>query len=250
MNKTETAGEALAYFIDYLEEIRERLYLVLILFVGAFAIGFFMSGQIIFYLIKTFDLKGVVIATTSPFQFLDLAINIGIFVALVILVPALVWAGLSFVRPALTKSEWRSALTIIPLSFLLFCLGFAYSVFVMYYALGALATFNSGLGIANVWDVGTFLSQILMTSTFLGLLFEFPVVLSVLIRLEFLSVGTLINNRRLAVATICTVVALLPPTDGLSLLIMVVPVLGLYELTVAVNRYWFWRSQPVRTLTA
>lgn len=225
----------IAKFTPYLEDIRSRLYKISILFALLFITGFLSTSAILKYILSFFDIKDVVIATTSPFQFADLSINIGLFCAFVITCPILVYNIFMFLRPALTKKERGLFFFMIPLTIFLFLFGFAYGFAIMYYALIILAQINVHIGVQNIWDIGMFLSQIVLTSTLLGVLFQFPIIVTFILRMGFLNVSFLKEKRRLAVLIIFVFTSLLPPTDGLSLLAMALPLILLYEVTILVN---------------
>jgi sec-independent protein translocase protein TatC len=106
----------------------------------------------------------------------------------------------------------------------------------MYYAMQLLANVNFGLGIANMWNIATFLSQIVSTAALLGLLFQFPIVLTFLIKFNILNVKSLRSKRSHAVLGMFVFASLLPPTDGLSLILMVLPLILMYEITILYNR--------------
>jgi sec-independent protein translocase protein TatC len=105
----------------------------------------------------------------------------------------------------------------------------------MYYALTILAAVNVRVGIENIWDIGMFLSQIILTSALLGALFQFPIVMTYIIKLRILDVELLKGKRRVAYFVIFIFTTLLPPTDGLSLIAMALPLILLYEATIFVN---------------
>lgn len=107
----------------------------------------------------------------------------------------------------------------------------------MYYALMILAEINIQVGIKNIWDVGMFLSQIILTSALLGALFQFPLLMTLLVRFGLLNIALLKEKRRISYFIIVVFVTLLPPTDGLSLLAMALPLVFLYEVTIFVNSW-------------
>ncbi len=222
-------------FLPYLEDLRQRIYWSTIIFCIVFVGGFFSSAFILKHFISFFNIKGVLIATTSPFQFADLAVDIGFFFAIIITLPLVIFHLYSFLKPALTHTEkvWFSLS--IPLSLLLFICGFIYGFFILYYSFELLAKLNEGLGIKNIWDIGTFLSQICITSSLLGIVFQFPLILSLGIKLELITASFLKQKRRIALFIIFVIVSLLPPTDGLSLIAMALPLIILYEATILIN---------------
>jgi sec-independent protein translocase protein TatC len=123
-----------------------------------------------------------------------------------------------------------------PLGVLLFLIGFLYGCGMLYYGIKLIAQTNISLGVVNYWDINTFISQIVLTSSLLGLLFIFPLVITFLIRLGIISVNFLRSKRRHAIVVIFIIVSLLPPTDGLSLILMAAPLVLIFEFTVLFNR--------------
>lgn len=222
--------------MPYLEDLRGRIYSSAVIFSLIFFVGFFLSASILKHFVAFFNIKDVVIATTSPFQFASLAVDIGFFCALICTLPLFMYHLFAFVLPALSSKERRKLLLSIPVSIFLFVFGFLYGFMIIYYSFALLAKINQNLGIQNIWDIGSFLSQLFLTSSLLGLVFQFPIVLSVFVKLGMLSVEFLRQKRKVAVLCIFVLVSLLPPTDGISLIAMGLPLILLYEATILINR--------------
>lgn len=222
-------------YLPYLEDLKSRLYRLTIVFIATFAVAFLSSGFIVKKFIYLFDIKNITVAATSPFQLADLAMDIGIFFAIVVITPLIIYQIFSFVSSAMTPKEKRRFFLLIPASLALFVFGFSYSVFILYYSFNLLAVVNNSLGIKNIWDVSSYLAQTCITSLLLGIIFQFPIVLSALIRLGLVGVDTLKRKRRLVIFLIVVFTSLLPPTDGISLIIMVLPLILLYEATIIIN---------------
>ena len=242
MTTMEELNKNIEKFLPYLEDLRGRLFRGVIIFAIFFVVGFFFTGAILKKILDLIHLDEVTIATSSPFQFIDVAMNFGFFVAIIICIPYIIYSFYIFIIPALTKTEQIKLLRSIPLSIGLFIFGFFYGFFILNYALGLLASINTNLGIANYWNIGQFLSQIFITSALLGLVFQFPLLLTILIKLRIISSETLKNHRRLAYFLMISLAALLPPTDILSLVAMVLPLVLLYEVTILLNnkKYYVW----------
>ncbi len=211
------------------------MYRVVVVFITAFIVGLFSTNLFVKFFITFLQVKDVLIVATSPFQLLELAMSVGFFTATIITIPFAVQQTYSFLSAGLLPQERKIFFTLIPAALLLFAIGFAYGFAVMYYAVAVIAQVNIGFGIANLWNVTQFISQIVLTAALLGLIFQFPIVLALLIRLKVLSVNFLRANRKIALAAILVFVALLPPTDGLSFIVMSLPLVGIYELTILLN---------------
>lgn len=212
-----------------MEDLRGRLYRVVAIFFVVFFCGLFSAGEILKRVLKLVQIDQVVIAATSPFQYINLAMNVGFFLAITVSVPYLMYTLYVFAAPALAPRERRELLKAIPISAGLFISGFFYGLFILYYALGVLASINTRLGIANFWNIGQFLSEMLVTAVLLGLVFEFPLLLFLLIKLGIIRTQILRDNRHIAYLLALGFTALLPPTDIISLLAMTLPLVLLYE---------------------
>ncbi|MEX0587363.1 MAG: twin-arginine translocase subunit TatC [Patescibacteria group bacterium] len=227
---------AIDKYLPFLDEIRKRLRLLVFLFLGFSILGFVYYEPIITFSIRIFRLEGVNIAFTSPFQFINLAFSSGLAVGLIGTLPVVLYQVFSFLRPGLKKREYRLIMTLVPLAILLFAIGFFYGVGVMKYVIGLFYQKSTELEIANLLDISALLSQIIVTSSMLGAAFEFPVILSTLMKLKFLNYRT-VASQRTVVYFICLVFAsLLPPTDLLSLALLTLPLIFLFESTLLVNR--------------
>ena len=193
-------------------------------------------------MLKYINIEDITLVTTSPFQLIELAMSIGFFSACIVTLPIFVFHLYSFLRPALLPKERNMFLFSLPLALGLFVIGFLYGCGMLYYGIKMIAKANAGLGVVNYWDINTFISQIVMTSSLLGILFTFPLVVTFLIRLGVLSVQFLKSKRRHAIVIIFIIVSLLPPTDGLSLVLMALPLMLIFELTVLFNRKNYGRN--------
>lgn len=237
-----------SYFVkysEYFEDIRHRFLFLVKLFLCVFFVVFFVTTPSIKLWLTHFSIKDVVIVTTSPFQLLDVSMSIAMFFALIVVTPFLIYHVYAFLKPGLLKRERRIFMLLIPVSLVLFCVGFSYGFLTLYYATEAIAQINVSIGIVNYWDIGKFFSQIIFSASLLGLLFEFPLIITFLIRSGFVAVDFLRSKRRHAIAIIFLFVSLLPPTDGISLILMATPMVFIYELTILLNSRIGYRRKAI-----
>jgi sec-independent protein translocase protein TatC len=220
----------------YLEDIRVRLYRTVIVFIVFFLAGFSFAGPILRTLLKAFKLQNVIVATTSPFQLANLSMDIGYSVAVSLIIPIVLYQFYSFSSSALSAKEKKSLLIYVPVSIVLFLFGFIYAFAILYYSFELLSVFGNSIGVQNIWDIELFVSQTYMTALLLGLIFQMPLVLTMLIRFGIMKVEYLRKKRRIAWVVVVIFVSLLPPTDGLSLIVMSLPLILLYEASIFINR--------------
>ncbi len=188
--------------------------------------------MIIKNVLEIFYIDKVTIAASSPFQFIEVSMNMGYFLAIAVSVPYILYSFYTFTMPGLNREEKIHLIKSVPLTIILFLVGFSYGLIILYYALGILATINIGLGISNFWNISQFLSQMLITSALLGLIFQFPIVLILLLKLGITTPQTLKKHRKIAYILALFATALLPPTDIISLIAMTLPLVLLYEGTI------------------
>lgn len=228
-------NEKIKQYSPYLADLFRRVYLITFSFVGLFLVGFFLSGPIIKLITQFFNFEDVVLTSTSPFQIVDLAMNIGLTFASLLITPLLIYNFYAFIGSGLRPIEKKFFFLLLPFCFSLFLFGFIYSFGILYFTMQTLANINIGLGIKNLWDISTFLAQIISTSALLGLLFEFPILMTILLKFNLFNVSLLKDKRRYVYFGMFIFVSLLPPTDGISLLLMTLPLIVMYEATIIYN---------------
>lgn len=236
-NKTSVLDTTIIKYSPFISEIRKRLLFTISVFLISCAIGFFYYANIVKFILIIFGLDGLNIAFTSPFQFFSLSTNIAMLVGVTGTLPVVIFQLLSFIKPALKKSEYKTVIFLLPLSLLLFAAGFAFGVVIMKYVIVIFYQRSVDLSIGNLLDVSKLLSQIIITSMLMGLAFQFPTVFTILMRLKILKYQVFTKQRLWVYLASLVFSAFLPPTDLLSLFLMFLPLALLFELTLLLNRY-------------
>lgn len=228
--------ERLERYTPYLEDIQKKLFRVLLVFSSVSLIGFFRYQQILRAVMGLFELEGINIVLTSPYQFFSLAVNTGVAVGFVASFPLALYYLFSFLKPALKPTEYKKITKLLPYSAILFISGFAFGVWIVQFVINLYTQTTLSFNISNIWDVGHFFSQILLTGFLLALVFQLPIVMTALIRLRVVKRAIFVIYRRYFYAGILLLAALLPPTDILSLILLTIPPLLLFEIALIVNR--------------
>lgn len=228
--------ENLNRYFPLLSEVRKRLLFVISIFLLFGIFGFFYYEKIITFIIGLLDLNGVNIVFTSPFQFLNLAMSSSLSVGLIVTIPLLIYQILVFLKPALKAKEYRSVVTLLPVSILLFIGGFVFGFVMMKYVVVLFYSKSVELNIGNMLDISNLLSQILVTSALMGVAFQFPIVMSLLMDFKIVSHKMFISQRPIAYMIAIIFAALMPPTDILSMTLLALPLVVLFELTLLLNR--------------
>lgn len=223
-------------YLPYLEEIQKKLLTVAIIFSATTAIGFARYQQILNWIMKLFNLEGINLVLTSPYQFLGLAVNTGVALGFAVAIPLLGYYTITFLKPALRKREYDILIKLYPISFFLFVIGFGFGVWVVQFVIALFEKTTVEFAVSNLWDIGHFFSQIMLTGTLLALIFQLPIIMTALIRLKVVKHSFLVKQRRYIYAILLLIGALLPPTDIVSLILLTVPPLFLFELALLLNK--------------
>jgi len=223
-------------YYPFLLEIRKRFLFVGSLFVIAAIVGFFSFQRIVTLVLGFFRLQGVNIVFTTPFQFFTLALNCGLVVGVIVVIPVIIFQLLGFLKPALRQKEYRILVNILPLTLVLFSLGFGYGVMVMKLLLQIFYRTSVSLQIGNVLDIEKFLSNVLLTGLLMGIAFLFPIAMTVLMLLNLVKHSFFERQRIYAYLIAVIFVILLPPPDLISDVVLFAPLVILFELTLILNR--------------
>lgn len=223
-------------FLPYLYELRKRLLFIVAVFLVGCGIGFYYYQPLVMFVLHLYNLDGVNIAFTSPFQFVNLAINAGIIIGCITAFPLLMYQMLAFLKPALEPREYKLILRLLPLSIILFIAGFLFGTWIMKFIVIMFSQQTNTLNIQNLWDIERFLSQIFMTALLLGIIFQFPLILTILLRCGVLGHSSVAKQRIPIYIGLLVVIILLPPTDLLSAIFMFFPLAFIFEFTLLLNR--------------
>jgi sec-independent protein translocase protein TatC len=235
-NEQSPAQAAIERYLPYLLEIRKKILVVLVVFLIVGILTGINYQVLIKIALSGFNLTGINMVLTSPSQIIELGIVTGLFFGLITAAPFAVYYLLSFLKPALSPKEYKLVTSLLPISFLLFLVGFSFGIWVMKFVVGLFAETAIALNMSNLWDISLFFKQIILSGLFLGFLFQFPVVITALIRLKIISHRTLANQRVYVYTGILIVSAMLPPTDIFSLLLLTLPLFLLFEITLLLNK--------------
>jgi sec-independent protein translocase protein TatC len=181
------------------------------------------------------------IATDVTGTFL-VPLKVTLMAAILVALPYVLWQAWAFVAPGLYQHEKRLAVPVLVSSFLFFLIGMAFAYFVVFpVAFGFFAGYTPA-GVQMMTDIDKYLSFVLTMFIAFGVTFEVPVVVIVLVRLGMVSLDKLRSIRPYVVVGAFVIGAIFTPPDVISQLLLAVPLWLLYELGLAVAR--FWQPQP------
>ena len=223
-------------FLDHLEELRWRLLYSLLAIVLGTIVGWIVVEKVdvIGLLMRPIaaHLPGGRLNYTSPTDPFFITLKFAFIVGLVFASPVVFYHLWAFLAPALYEREKRLVIPSLAVGVLLFLAGAAGGyLLVLPRALAVLLSFqNQALQpIITADRYFGFAAQIILA---FGAVTELPLVIIILTSLGLVSPAGLRRNRRYALLIAATLAAFLTPPDALSMLMMMVPLLLLYEIGI------------------
>jgi len=259
-----------APLMDHLIELRGRLVICVVAFVLGFILCFAFSEPLYIFLVKPFaaaaafhgavgpgghvspldlilgtaglkplptvDGQMVNLIYTAPLEFLFTKMKLAGFGAIVVTFPILAWQLYRFVAPGLYRNEKGAFLPFLIAAPLLFLLGaalvyFVMLPFVMWFSLSQQIS-GGGVSAALLPKVSDYLNLVTALLLAFGLCFQLPVVMTLLGLAGIISSKVMAEGRRYAIVAVVVVAAVVTPPDPISQLMLAIPLVLLYEISI------------------
>ena len=259
-----------APLMDHLIELRGRLLICVVAFIVAFIGCFAFSEKLYLFLVQPyvvsaafhqtvgahghvspFDLilgtarlipvpavddQSVKLIYTAPLEFLFTKMKLAGLGAVIIAFPVLAWQLYRFVAPGLYRNEKGAFLPFLIAAPLLFLLGaalvyFVMLPFVMWFSLSQ-QIIGEGISAELLPKVSDYLNLVTALILAFGLCFQLPVVMTLLGLAGMISSQVMAKGRRYAIVAVVVVAAIVTPPDPISQLMLAVPMVLLYEVSI------------------
>ena len=173
--------------------------------------------------------RPVTLGVGEPFT---ATLTVAAYAALLLSLPLLLYQLYAFILPAFSPTERQVA---VPLMIMVPFLFYAGVIFAYYLCLPAAVNFLQNFNDDNydiLLQARDYYKFAVMLLAAMGLLFQLPVVILAITRMGILSVQQLRSGRRYAIVVIAVIAMLLPGTDPVTMLSMMLPMVVLYEVSI------------------
>ncbi len=226
---------------DHLMELRKRLVRSVIILLIGFGVCYYYKDYVFEIitrpLVKALPKNSYLIYTGLTEAFF-VYMKLAFFASLIITSPFIVYQIWKFISPALHSKEKKYVIPFVFFSSLLFVSGVLFGYFI---ALPPAFEFFVSFNNQYLQAMISFSNYISLFVTFLlgfGLSFELPVFIFFLAKMGIVNVQMLSKNRKYAILVIFIVAAILTPSpDALSQILMAIPLMFLYEVSIFVAKF-------------
>lgn len=260
---TETQDPNEMSFLDHLEELRWHLIrstlAIVIVGVVAFLMKDFIFDTIIFGPKKPdFPTYGVfcklskwlgfseAFCTTEPLFRVQSRVMAGQFSAhiwtsiwagFILAFPYVLWEVWRFISPGLYEKERKYSRGFIFVASLLFFMGVLFGYYVVSpLSINFLGSYTVSDEVFNDIDLGSYIATVRASVLACGLIFELPIVIYFLTKVGLVTPEILRKYRKIALVLVLVLSAIITPPDVASQIIVAVPVLILYQVSIYISK--------------
>lgn len=249
-------------FLEHLEALRwhivRSVVAIIVLSVAAFAAKEFVFGTLIlgpsrpdFWFYQMACKFGQQVAGSTAFcieqlpfiiqsrkmtgQF-SMHITVSLVLGFVVAFPYVFWEIWRFISPALYDTEKRNSRGATFFVSLLFSLGVLFGYFIVSpISINFLANYQVDPSVLNEFDITSYVSTITMLVLACGLMFQLPMVVFFMSKAGIVTPSVLRSYRRHAIVVILILGAIITPPDPISQVLIALPILILYEISISVS---------------
>lgn len=259
MSENKEISEADMSVGEHLNELRTRIVRSVIVLLVLAVVAFIYKGIILdvifapmqpdFITNRFFDwLSGVtgvdalrinsgevnIVNTKMAGQF-NLHIKSSIMGALIVAIPYLLWQFWLFIKPALTIEIQRKTRYFVLQTSAWFFIGLSFGYFAIApLAVNFLTGYDVSSMITNMIDVSSYLSTVIGVSFAAAIIFQLPLLVTLLSTIGILKAALMRRYRKVAFAIIIVVAAIITPPDVFSQVLIAIPLYGLYEYGITI----------------
>lgn len=235
--KASQRGDSPMSVVGHLDELRSRFVVSLLTIIILTMASFFFSEYILDVIEKPFQSTGHKLNIFNITEGFLLRLKASLIAGIFLGMPVLIYELWKYIRPAINADDRRFAKLSIIAGILLFFGGISLTYFlILPFALQMLISFIPE-GMQSVQNASNYLSFVLLFSIAMGILFELPILILILTRIGIVTPEFLIRKRKYAIVLIFVIAAMITPPDVLTQLMLGLPLILLYEISIVISKF-------------
>ncbi|MEW6526979.1 MAG: twin-arginine translocase subunit TatC [Spirochaetota bacterium] len=231
-------GDKPMNIVDHLDEFRSRLLIVLVTVIALTVLGFYFSDFLLDAINKPFIESGFKLNIFNLVEGFVLRIKASFVMGLLIGLPLLVYHLWQYIKPAIDIDNRKFAVYSIIAAVILFYTGLGATYFYLLpLSIKVLLSFTPP-DMENMINASKYFNFAILFAVAIGITFEMPIIIMILTRIGIVSPSFLISKRKYAIVLIWIFAAVITPTtDPLTLTLVAVPLMLLYELSIIISKF-------------
>jgi sec-independent protein translocase protein TatC len=218
-------------FLDHLDDLRKVLVHSAAAFLLAMIVCWFFSARLLEFVIRPLPVESLVF--TDPIEAFMVRVRLSVAVGLMVSFPFILFRVWAFVAPGLFTNERKKTLPFVVGSSALFYTGVVFCYLVLIpVVLDFLLGFRTPR-LNPMISVNSYLSFVTRLCIAFGAVFQLPIVVLVLSLLGIVTPSWLLRQWRYGVVGVALAAAIFTPPDVISMIVMGVPLIALYAVSVA-----------------
>ena len=221
----------------HLRELRNRILICVILLVVVFGICLSFAPRLVTLLTDMGRRYDYVYVYIAPQELFLVYMNVALVGAVVVCFPVLAYQVYAFCSPGLSGKERGYISGALIAGGLCFLVGVAFAYFIsLPFMLRFLIQFTGEVDVSASISIQQYVSFLLTVFVIFGLVFELPVVSVLLTGLGLVKAEWLVKGRKVMIVIIFVLAAIITPPDIVSQIMVAMPMLALYEISIALSR--------------
>lgn len=149
-----------------------------------------------------------------------------------------------FISPGLHTNERKNARGFIFIASILFFIGVLFGYYIVTpLSINFLGNYTVSNEVFNDFDLSSYISLLRASVLSSGLIFELPILIYFLTKIGIVTPKFLKTNRKFAIVLVLILSAIITPPDIASQVIVTIPILILYEVSIFISKVVFKRQQ-------
>lgn len=221
----------------HLKELRNRIVVCVLALLVAFSVCLSYAPRLVTLLTDKGEKYSYYYVYIAPQELFLVYMNVALIGAVVLCFPLLAYQCYAFCRPGLSGKVRLYTVGALLAGALFFAAGVAFAYFIsLPFMLRFLIQFTHEVNVSASISIGEYVSFLMTVLVIFGIVFELPVVSVLLTGLGVIKPEWLVKGRRIMIVLIFVLAAIITPPDVVSQVMVAVPMLGLYELSILLCR--------------
>lgn len=219
---------------EHLKELRNVIVTIAVTFVVVMLVGYYYAPDFVKMCLDLAD--GYSFVQTGPAELLGQYVKMAVILGIVAAVPVAIWQIYRFASPGLKKNESRAFLSVMLAGVAFFLVGAVFCVLIVLpFMLQFFLSLNT-IEIEGMYSVKEYMTYMYGVIVAFGIIFEIPVIASLLALMGLLKPEHMTSGRRLVIVINFIIGAAITPTDIVSQLLVAIPMCLLYEVSILLVR--------------